>query len=77
MTLNLHDPVFGYVMSYTLTAKWKLVEAGTGEAIFLDQIATAGFGRAFNGITRNTVGREEGAKKNIIEGLQKINALGL
>jgi len=77
VTLNLHDPVFGYVMSYTLTAKWKLVEAGTGEAIFLDQIATAGFGRAFNGITRNTVGREEGAKKNIIEGLQKINALGL
>jgi hypothetical protein len=77
VTCNLEDPVFGYSMTYTVTAKWKLVQANTGKIVFIRQIESTGRDWALNGITRNTVCREASAKQNIIDGFHEISELDL
>ncbi len=80
MSLNVVDKVMGYALEYTVTARWRLLDAETGEELFCEDIRTPGFasiGDAFNGVTRNTIARERAARNNIVEGLEKISALDL
>lgn len=76
--LLLNDPVAGYSLSYDVVAEWQLEKKGGGAPLFHEIISERGhanFGDAMNGLTRNSVAREDGARKNIAEGIRRLAAI--
>lgn len=76
--LNVVDRSLGYVLAYDVVAEWKLTRARGGEVLFHHDVTGTGranFGDAFNGITRNTVARENAARANIAEGIRQLSEL--
>jgi len=73
---GLDDHFVGWVLSYTITAEWELLDAMTSKRVFHEYISTPGnanMNDAFNGITRNTIARERAVRANIEEGIRQLS----
>ena len=80
VTFAVDQPFWGFNMSVTIVAKWRVSRADRGDVVWDDIVSTtytADYPKATFGIKRLRLANEGAARLNIEEGIRRLSAVDL